>query len=114
MTKIKKEYKEAYSFQFEQELKDLWGYEKFDKFTKDKIIEHLFGNGDHYSHSKFKVVHRRNPYIETTPLQRINRLWVFPLYFIFVAPYNYIVKGDSWTDSESKFGKFLSKLIGNI
>lgn len=112
MSKMKTGYKEVYKFEFEEELKDLWGYDKFDKYTQDKIIEHLFGMLDRNPTSKFKVVHKRNPYIQTTTIQRINLFWVWPLWLV-ITPFKWIVTGEMGVTKESKVGKILTKLIGN-
>lgn len=109
---MKKKEKEMRIKDFEEELKDLYGYERFDKFTKDKSITHLFGDYESRPDSKFKVVYRRNPDIKNTPMQRFNMLWVWPLYMLTVAPYNYITKGDTGVERESKLGKLLNKLVG--
>lgn len=109
---LAKKEKEMRIKDFEDELKDLYGYERFDKFTKDKIITHLFGDYESRPDSKFKVVYRWNPDIKNTPIQWFNMLWVWPLYVLTVAPYNYITKGDTGTERESMLGKLLSKLVG--
>lgn len=109
---LDKKEKEMRIKDFEEELKDLYGYDKFDKFTKDKIITHLFGDYESRPDSKFKVVYRWNPDIKNTPMQRFNMLWVWPLYMLTVAPYNYITKGDTGVERESKLGKLLNKLVG--
>lgn len=112
MSKMETKYKEVYSYQFESELKDLWGYEKFDKYIQDKIVEHLFGMLDRDPTSKFKVVYKRNPYIKTNTIQRINLFWVWPLWLV-IAPIKWIVTGEMGVTKDSKVGKILTKLIGN-
>lgn len=109
---LAKKEKEMRIKDFEDELKDLYGYERFDKYTKDKIITHLFGDYESRPDSKFKVFYRWNPDIKSTPMQRFNMLWVCPLYLLTVAPYNYITKGDTGVERESKLGKLLNKLVG--
>lgn len=107
-----KKEKEMRATHFEEELKELFGYDKMDKFTKDKIIKHLFGDYESRPESNFKVVYRSKPDIKTTPIQRFNMLWVWPLYMLTLAPYNYITKGDTGVERESRLGKLISKLVG--
>ncbi len=109
---LSKKEKEMRIVHFEEELKDIYGYDRFDKFTKDKIIKHLFGDYESRPDSNFKVVYRWNPDIKNTPIQRFNMIWVWPLYMLTVAPYNYITKGDTGVELESRLGKLLNKLVG--
>lgn len=44
--------------------------------------------------------------------QRLNYLWVFPLYAVVVGPILWVVTGDFGVQPNSKFGKFLMKLVG--
>ncbi|EPS0409769.1 hypothetical protein ACVAPW_000914 [Shigella sonnei] len=115
MWPIEKEEKKAHRHQFEQELMELYGAEKFDEFTKNKILGHLFGSveNDYSPESEFKIYWRYDPDVKTSPLQRINLLWVWPLYMIIVAPIKFIVTGSTGTSKDSMMGRVLSKLVGN-
>lgn len=109
---LSKKLKEVYQHEFTNELKNLREYESLCKVTEAKIINHLFGDSDYRAESKFKLVHRWNPYIKTKWWQRINRLWVYPI-FICTLPFQWILRGETGIATESDLGIILTKLIGN-
>lgn len=109
----KKEY-EVYEHNFIGELKELRGYDKFDKFTKDTIIKHLFGECEYRSKSAFKLIHKHNPYLQTTTIQRLNWLWVTPLFMIFVMPFQWLFTGSTGFSQGTKIHTMLRYLLGNI
>lgn len=109
---LSKKLKEVYKLEFTKELKDLHGYENFCKVTEAEIINNLFGDGYSHAKSKFKLVHRHNPYTKTKWWQRINRLWVFPL-FLCTLPFQWIIRGETGISTESDLGIILTKLIGS-
>lgn len=78
-----------------------------DKATVYSLCEVLFGDD-----SEYIVRYRYDPYMKTTPLNRINMLWVWPLYVVTVAPFLYVKNGHSGVKKESKLGRILTKLIG--
>lgn len=109
----KKEYK-VYQHNFIGELKELRGYDKFDKFTKDTIIKHLFGDWEYDSESDFKLVYRHTPYIKTTTIQRLNWLWLTPLFMVFVMPFQWLFTGSTGFSQGTKIHTVLRYLLGNI
>lgn len=109
---LRQKLKEVYQHEFTKELKNLHGYGRLCKVTEVKIINHLFGDAYSNPRSKFKVVHRRDPYIKTKWWQRINRLWVFPL-FLCTLPFQWIIRGETGIPTESDLGIILTKLIGS-
>ena len=49
---------------------------------------------------------------ETTLTQRLNRLWVYPLYTLIIGPAMWICTGYFGVYRESKIGALLNKLVG--
>ncbi|MEG1651885.1 MAG: hypothetical protein RRZ38_00240 [Hafnia sp.] len=79
------------------------------------LLDHFFGsysNGYEPS-SDMKIVWRDDPFVKTTAIQRMNYLWVWPLYFLFIAPVKFIFTGETGTSKDSFFGRILKFLIGN-
>lgn len=109
---LRKKEKEMKARDFEEELKNLYGYDRFDEYTKNKIIAHLFGSWEDPSGSEFKVVYRYDPDINTSPIQRFNLLWVYPVWLL-IAPFKWIITGTTGVTKDSKVGKILIKLLGN-
>lgn len=112
MGKISKEYKNTYRYELENEIQTRYAGEAIDKKTLDKILDLLFDGYEHRAESDYKVVLRYNPYIKETPLQRLNSLWVVPLYLLTIAPIKWIITGEKGIDSDSKLYKIISKLAG--
>jgi hypothetical protein len=109
---LSKKLKEVYRLEFTKELKDIRGGENFCKVTEAKIINHLFGDSDYRAESEFKLVHKYSPYIKTKWWQRLNRLWVYPI-FLCTLPLQWIIRGETGVETESDLGVILTKLIGN-
>lgn len=82
-----------------------------DKATVESLCDVIFGK-DQYDDPKYIVRYRWNPYEESTPLNRFNMLWVWPLFVVFVAPVMYIKHGHTGVRKETKLGQILVKLIG--
>lgn len=80
--------------------------------TKESILKVLFGD-DFNDRTEFYVYWWDNPYEkETAWWQRVNKLWFIPLFLIFIAPVQYLVKGHVGFDSRTKIGEIILKLIG--
>lgn len=56
-------------------------------------------------------IYEKKPYRDTTLIQRINHIWVIPLFFICVIP-QWLITGDIGVIPSSRVGKILSFLIG--
>lgn len=79
-----------------------------DKATKDSILEVLFDDtGDFY------VYWWDNPWIvEKKWYHRLNYLWMLPLFWIFIAPFQWLVKGEVGFSEKTKVGEMILKLVG--
>ena len=51
---------------------------------------------------------------ETTLTQRMNRLWVVPLYLTLVAPFRWVIYGKIGVHPQSKAGIILYYLVGGL
>lgn len=60
----------------------------------------------------FVLVHKKDPYITSTWKQRLNRVWVVPVYVVVIGPILYIKTGHWGVSPYSKMGEVLSYLIG--
>lgn len=76
--------------------------------TPEGLIEYLFDDdiGSDYIVYRFK-----EQYDKTTLTQRLNRIWVLPLWFA-IAPFKWLLTGHSGVNQHSKFGKWLAKITG--
>ena len=84
------------------ELEALW----LEKSAEQVINELMCEDG------KYKAVYNEDPNIKTTMLQRINLLWVWPL-FLIAAPFSYIIRGKVGVNYYTPAGRLLKRLIGN-
>ena len=113
MSVFENKQREAYRSEIESELKELYGYDRMDKETVKKVIDHLCGTYEYRSDSEYKVVNRYRKYGKITFLQRINRLWVYPSLLLLVCPVKWLVTGDFGFNTDSRLGHILTKLIGD-
>lgn len=84
---------------------------KPDSRTAKELMDFLYGDYD--NESDYVVVSRWYPIPKQTRLQRLNLLWVFPLYLLTV-PYQWVFIGSVGVNQDSKIGKLLQKLIGGF
>lgn len=92
-----------------QEIKDSRGIEKP---TGGEVLAHLFGDYERCRESKYTVkVYDR---VETNFMQRINALWVYPCYAVFIAPVKWVITGHAGVETETKAYKVLKLLLGNV
>ncbi|PHZ22641.1 hypothetical protein CS535_16025 [Yersinia massiliensis] len=99
-----KEKRKLYRYEFINEIGGLEG-----KSAKD-VIEVIFG--DHENESDYRLV---RAWFEAPPQklwQRLNYLWVFPLYLISV-PFQWLFIGRIGLNRDSKVGVLIERLIGN-
>lgn len=79
--------------------------------TAKQVLDHMFGTYDD-AHSEYVVYHYNDPYTKpSTVLQRFNRLWVVPLFFI-CAPFQWLFTGDIGLNDHTKLGEFVHKITG--
>ena len=88
----------------EKEMKERYG----ENYTKQQLLDYLF---DDDSNGEYVVIPRFYEYEKRTVIQRLNHLWVIPLW-LSVCWIKWIFTGETGIHQESKAGKFLSKIIG--
>ena len=100
---------DAYRREIENELKEKIG----ENFTANDVLTHFFGeiNNDYRSYSRYTL--RRYVKPNQSVIQRVNILWVLPLYVVFFAPIKWVVTGSAGVRQESKTGRALLWLIGS-
>ena len=113
MSTFESKQRETYRSEIESELKELSGYDRMDKETIKKVLDHLCGTYEYRSDSEYKVVNRYRKYDKVTFLQRINKLWVYPALLLLVCPVKWLATGDFGFKTDSRFGDILTKLIGD-
>ncbi len=79
---------------------------------ESQTLDILFGNYDNDYHTEF-VVKNRYVIVKQTLLNRINSLWVYPL-FILLMPIRYLLFGQAKVNVDSTLGRVLTKLIGEL
>lgn len=106
---MKEKTNEAYRHVIERELKESFG----ESFTANDVLKHFFGdyNNEYRSYSRYTLHQYTKP--RQSAVQRLNILWVWPLYAALVAPIKWIITGSSGVKAESKAGKILSFLLGD-
>lgn len=102
---FKYKYKETYRIQIEKVIKE----ENIQ--TAKQLLDLLYGDVNNDFTSDYKVLFERDPYIESTKLQRFNLFWVWPLWLITI-PFQYIIRGEYGVKKETRLGQILTKLIG--
>lgn len=75
-----------------------------------EILEYLIDWRD-YDHT---FVLKKEQHHKSTPLQRLNSLWVIPLYLLTVAPFFWIIKGNTGLRYGSRLRALLGKMTGNV
>lgn len=83
--------------------------------TKKDILDEIYGTYDNDYRSDTDLVIKRKWITRSkiTLMNRINRLWVFPL-FILSVPFTYLFFGQSKINEDSKIAKILVWLIGEL
>ena len=78
--------------------------------TINDALDIIFGGYDNDYWTDL-VVYRRCESSKTTILNRINTLWVYPL-FIVCIPFRYVLFENVGFNRDTKFGKFVLDLVG--
>lgn len=76
--------------------------------TPEGLIQFLF---DDEIESDYVVYRYKEQYDKTTLSQRLNRIWVLPIWFV-VAPFKWLLTGSSGVNQHSKYGVWLSRITG--
>ena len=84
-------------------------YDK-DNPTAKEVLEYMIGDQDGWTSGEF-VVYRYDDRNKRTFLQRLNTLWVYPL-FILTIPLQYLFTGSWGVNRNTKFGKLIFRLVG--
>ena len=78
--------------------------------TKESILEVLFSEN---CSNEFYVYWWENPWRKPKAWwQRLNLLWMTPVFVLFVAPIQWLIKGEAGFDQRTKVGEVILKLIG--
>lgn len=103
-----KKTKKIYAHSLMKEIKEMKGMENP---TANQVLEHLLGDADGWIASNYTV--RAYEDIKTTTIQRLNALWVYPLYVLIVAPIKWVLTGCTGVKTESRFYGILKFLLGD-
>lgn len=76
--------------------------------SAEQVLDHLLGDGG--SATKYHLKEYVQP--KANPVQRLNLLWVWPLYALTVAPVMWVITGDTGLKAESRAYGVLMWLIG--
>lgn len=80
--------------------------------TAEQVLDHLFGDGM-YSDAEANFVIREWRGSDKTRTQRLNMLWAIPL-TIALAPFRYVLYGDSGWDTKTRMGRFMLRVTGHL
>lgn len=78
--------------------------------TPEEVLEYMIGDTDMWLGGEF-VVYRYKHRNKRSFLQRLNLLWVYPL-FILTIPVQYLCIGRWGVNRNTLFGKLVFKLVG--
>ena len=80
--------------------------------TAEDVLIHLFGDRDGWVDSDYTVSCYED--IKTTALQRVNFIWVFPCYFMLIAPIKWVATGEARLRRESGLTRVIEFFLGDI
>lgn len=100
---MKQEYNKLYEHELRAKIKEK------DITYVDELVAYLYGS--ECNDYQYKVIKLWAEDPEQTIWNRLNELWVIPL-FLIAAPFRYVMFGDYKVNSESKLGKVLVYLLG--
>ena len=106
MIDIKIPTRKLYKHEFLQQVK------KYDCKNIDDVVNLIFDD-DNYDCPDMIIKYRWPDPISSTILNRINALWVYPL-FIIIIPFRYVLFGNYKVDEDSKLYKILIALLGEV
>lgn len=78
--------------------------------TAKEVLTYMIGDYDGWSNGDY-VVYKYDDIKPKSFFQRLNTLWVYPL-FIITIPIQYLITGSHGTNRNSKLGKIIDKLVG--
>lgn len=94
---------EAYKHQIEKDFK-----ESHLPQTINGLLDFLC---DDEERGDYRVYHLNDVYEKTTLKQRLNVLWLVPVWWI-IAPFKWVFTGKAGVSQHSKVGKWLAKMTG--
>ena len=77
--------------------------------TAEEVLTYMIGDEDHWTGGEY-AVYRYNKEKKRTFIQRLNMLWLFPLFFLSI-PFQYLLTGDWGVNRNSKTGKVINWLV---
>lgn len=77
--------------------------------TAKEVLEYMIGDSDNWTNGDY-VVYKYSETKRRNFIQRINMLWVYPL-FIITIPLQYLLLGDWGLNRNSKVGKIVDWLV---
>lgn len=77
----------------------------------DDIVNFLYDKED-IAKSSYNIFDNYYNNQKPTFVQRLNILWFAIVFYFFIAPFNYIITGYKGIDERTKFGKWVTSLIG--
>lgn len=92
-------------------LKEMKEHQGIDNPTANQVLAHLLGDADGWIASDYTV--RVYEEVKTNPIQRLNAVWVYPIYALIVAPIKWILTGRTGVRTESRFYSVLKFLLGD-
>lgn len=124
---MKSKIRNIHRFELENKLKEkLKEIEKYQVKKNNKesdidkaeiLLDIIFGTTDDAywgAESKYVVKHRYGNRDKSTVFNRINSLWVYPLFILIIAPLRWVMMGDHSVSEDSRLGKILIKIIGPL
>lgn len=77
--------------------------------TAREVLEYLLGDTDGWCNGNF-VIYKYDKQTKRTFLQRLNLLWVLPL-FVLSAPLQLLIRGEVGINRNSWLGKIVDKMV---
>ena len=79
--------------------------------TAEDVLTHLFGDQDGWINSNYSITEYETTKVR--PIHRINAIWVYPIYFLLIAPVRWVIFGQTGVKTTSKFYSILEFLLGD-
>lgn len=96
--------RKAYKHQLKQDFES----NQYSPKTVDGLLDYLF---DEDRYTGYHVYCDKENYSKSTVLQRFNRLWIIPCWWV-VAPFKWLATGSAGVSDHSKLGIWLAKITG--
>lgn len=79
--------------------------------TVEEVVDFLYDTKNTLT-SSYNIFDHYYKNKSATLNQRLNIIWFSIIFFFFIAPVNYVITGYKGIDERTKFGKWVTKLIG--